>query len=57
VFIQVLYAILVLSTLSVVWAAVAAFLRVRRHMTGKEPHPAPVVETGAPPSTNDSANS
>jgi hypothetical protein len=57
VFIQVLYAILVISTLSVLWAVVAAFLRVRRHMSDKEPQPAPIVETSAPPNTNDTASS
>ena len=36
VLIKILYVVLVLSTLSLLWAAGACYLRVRRHMTASE---------------------
>ena len=34
--IKILYVLLVLSTLALVWAVGAAYLRVRRHMSGSD---------------------
>ena len=33
-FVKILYVLLVLSTLALLWAVGAAYLRVRRHMSG-----------------------
>ena len=35
-FVKILYVLLVLSTLALLWAVGAAYLRVRRHMSGTD---------------------